>query len=72
MNVADWSARVTLASLAKGNELFGNSTRPPPLPTNVGCVSLIQIAYSEPNVAISDWGIELTDEIGAGAGVNVN
>ena len=59
--VADPSAKVTLASLAKRNALSGSalSGAPPSEVYNTGFVPLIQIAYCKPNIAISDWRIRV-------------
>ncbi len=49
---------LTLASLAKGNALFGSPIPGIGSPTNVGCVPLIHMANRVSNIAISDWYIE--------------
>ena len=49
---------LTLASLAKGNTLFGIPIAGFGGPTNAGCVPLIHMAYWVSNIATSDWYIE--------------
>ena len=51
--VVDWSTEVVLASLVKGNELFG-STILWVFEKDAGCVPLIHIALFLPNNATSD------------------
>ncbi len=48
---------LTLASLAKGNALFGSPIPGIESSTNVGCVPLIHRTNWVSNIAISDWYI---------------